>query len=458
MANNEARRSVSAKAAGRRRAASAARTRPEVAFHLKPTAIFQLRVGPVRSLLACRARRLCDEPVVSDNFTIIGGGLVGLATAWRLLQRAPKARVVLLEKESSVGQHQSTHNSGVLHCGLHYRPGSHKAKLAVRGIRQMVEFCRENNVTHDVCGKLVVATNEEQIPRLRTLQERGTANGLSGLRWMDPAEYRRIEPHAGGLAALHVPEEGIVDYAGVVAALARHIRDRGGVIQTDSEVKKFERRGSEWILHTAQGEVPAKFIISCAGLHTDRVCRRAGQKTEVHTLAFRGEYYALKKEREGLVRNLIYPVPDPQFPFLGVHFTRLARGGIEAGPNAVLAFAREGYRFTDVNVRDLAEFLAFPGLWRFLWKYRKMCAFEFAQSLSRERFCRTLQRLVPDLRSEDLETGGSGVRAQGMLPNGSLVEDFNFVKADGALHVLNAPSPAATSSLAIGEHIVAQLE
>ena len=364
---------------------------------------------------------------------------------------------MLLEKEAGVGRHQSTHNSGVLHCGLHYRPGSHKAKLAVRGIRQMVEFCRENDVVHDVCGKLVVATNAEQMPRLKTLQERGTANGLTGLRWLEPAEYRQIEPHAGGVAALHVPEEGIVDYAGVVAALARKIQELGGTIQTDSEVTKFERRGGEWILHTPRGEVTAEFIISCAGLHTDRVCRLAGERPEVRTLAFRGEYYRLKRERSDLVRHLIYPVPDPQFPFLGVHFTRLARGGVEAGPNAVLAFAREGYCYSDINLRDLAGFLTFPGLWRFLWKHKKMCAFEFAQSLSRERFCRTLQRLVPDLRRKDLESGGSGVRAQAMKPDGSLVEDFNFVRADGALHVLNAPSPAATSSLAIGEHIVAQL-
>ena len=395
--------------------------------------------------------------VVSDSFTIIGGGLVGLATAYRLLQRAPKEKVMLLEKESGVGRHQSTHNSGVLHCGLHYRPGSHKAKLAVRGIRQMVEFCRENGVTHDVCGKIILATSEEQLPRMRTLMERGTANGLAGLRWLEPNEYRKIEPHAGGIAALHVPEEGIVDYAGVVAALARRVQERGGIIQTDAEVKKFERRGGEWILHTPQGEVPAKFIISCAGLHTDRVCRKACEKTDVRTLAFRGEYYQLKRERQDLVRNLIYPVPDPQFPFLGVHFTRLARGGIEAGPNAVLGFAREGYSYSDINLRDLAEFLTFPGLWRFLWKYRKMCAFEFAQSLSRRKFCRTLQRLVPDLRSEDLETGGSGVRAQAMKPDGSLVEDFNFVRSEAALHVLNAPSPAATSSLAIGEHIAGML-
>jgi L-2-hydroxyglutarate oxidase len=393
----------------------------------------------------------------SDNFTIIGGGLVGLATAWRLLQRWPNARVVLMEKEAGVGRHQSTHNSGVLHCGLHYRPGSHKARLAVRGIRQMVQFCRENDVPHDVCGKLVVATDEAQVARLRTLHERGQANGLTGLRWMTPSEFRQIEPHAAGVAALHVPEEGIADYARVVETLARKIQEMGGTIQTDAKVTSLRRRGHEWLLDTPRGEVAAQFVINCAGLHSDRVCRSAGERTELKTVAFRGEYYRLKPDRQGLVRNLIYPTPDPQFPFLGVHFTRLMRGGVEAGPNAVLAFAREGYHLSDVNVRDLAEFLTFSGLWRFLWQHRRMCAFEFAQSLSKQKFCRTLQRLVPDLRPEDLETGGSGVRAQAMLPNGKLVEDFNFVRVDGALHVLNAPSPAATSSLAIAEHIVAQL-
>ncbi len=396
--------------------------------------------------------------MTSDNFTIIGGGLVGLATAWRILQRAPKAKVVLLEKEAGVGRHQSTHNSGVLHCGLHYRPGSYKARLAVAGVRQMVQFCRENDVPHDVCGKLVVATDEGQVKRLRGLHERGTANGLTGLRWMEPMEFRKIEPHAAGLAALHVPEEGIVNYEKVVEALARKIQELGGTIVTDSKVTASKRRGNEWVLDTPRGEVTAKFIINCAGLHSDRVCRSAGETTELRTVAFRGEYYRLKADRQGLVRNLIYPTPDPQFPFLGVHFTRLMRGGVEAGPNAVLAFAREGYRFTQVNPRDLTEFLTFSGLWRFLWQHRKMCAFEFAQSLSKDRFCRTLQRLVPDLRPDDLETGGSGVRAQAMMPDGKLVEDFNFVRVDGALHVLNAPSPAATSSLAIAEHIVTQLQ
>jgi len=274
--------------------------------------------------------------MTSDNFTIIGGGLVGLATAWRLLQRAPKAKVVLLEKEPGVGRHQSTHNSGVLHCGLHYRPGSHKARLAVTGVRQMVQFCRENDVPHDVCGKLVVATDEAQVTRLRTLHQRGQANGLSGLRWLTPTEFRQIEPHAAGLAALHVPEEGIADYAKVVETLARKIQEMGGTIQTDSKVTAVKRRGSEWLLDTPRGEITAQFIINCAGLHSDRVCRSAGERPDLRTVAFRGEYYRLKPGRQGLVRNLIYPTPDPQFPFLGVHFTRLMRGGVEAGPNAGL--------------------------------------------------------------------------------------------------------------------------
>lgn len=374
-----------------------------------------------------------------------------------MLEREPRLKVTVLEKERDVGSHQSTHNSGVLHCGLHYRPGTDRARLAVRGVRQMVQFCRDNDVPHDVCGKLVIASSEEQVPRLRALLERGIKNGVGGLRWLEPAQFRQIEPHAGGRAAIHVPEEGIVDYARVVAALARKIQERGGKILPDAKVTRLTRRGREYVLATPRGEVAAKFIINCAGLYSDRVCRQAGGRPELHTLAFRGEHYRLKPGRESLVRHLIYPVPDPQFPFLGVHFTRRMTGGVEAGPNAVLAFAREGYRLRDVNLRDLAEFLSFPGLWRFLWKHRRMCAFEFAQSLSPERFCRSLQRLVPDLRREDLDTGGSGVRAQAMSPQGEVIDDFRFARAEGALHVLNAPSPAATASLAIGEHIVGQL-
>jgi L-2-hydroxyglutarate oxidase len=357
------------------------------------------------------------RPMSKSDYAIIGGGLVGLATAYRLLQRLPKAKVTVLEKESGVGRHQSTHNSGVLHCGLYYRPGSHKARLAVSGIRQMTQFCRENDIAHDVCGKLVVATTPEEVKRLDFLFERGNANGLTGVRRLDRAQMRVIEPNVGGLAALHVPEEGIADYAGVVATLARKIGELGGAILTSSKVTGAQRRGSEWILQTASGEVTAGFIINCGGLYADRVCKLAGETTELQVVPFRGEYFKLRRAREHLVRNLIYPVPDPQFPFLGVHFTRIIEGGIEAGPNAVLAFAREGYKLSQINLRDLAEALSFPGLWRFIGRHRGMCFREFAQSLNADRFCRNLQTLVPDIRLSDLDTGGSGRQTRRGLPH-----------------------------------------
>jgi L-2-hydroxyglutarate oxidase len=386
---------------------------------------------------------------------VVGGGLVGLATAWRLLEKHPGLTVTLLEKEPQVGAHQSTHNSGVLHCGLYYKPGSAKARLAVRGIRQMVAFCRAENIPHEICGKLVVATRPEELPRLDELLRRGAANGLQGLRKLEPAEMRRIEPHVGGLAAAHVPEEGIVDYRAVCDRLAARVRERGGRIVTRARVTRLERRGAEWVAGTPVGEFAAAFLINCAGLHCDRVAALAGERREVRIVPFRGEYYQIRPERRALVRHLIYPVPDPKFPFLGVHFTRLIHGGVEAGPNAVLAFAREGYTRTTVNLRDLADALAFPGLWRFLARYPAMVRTELAQSFSHARFCRALQRLVPEIRPEDLAPGGAGVRAQAMSPAGELVQDFHLVRRDHALHVLNAPSPAATASLAIGEEITA---
>lgn len=385
---------------------------------------------------------------------MVGGGLVGLATAHQLLHQPGAPRVVLFEKEERVGQHQSTHNSGVLHAGLYYKPGSNKARLAVAGIRQMVAFCRAHGIPHEVCGKLVVATREEEVPRLRTLVERGHANGLQGLRWLEPAAMRNREPHVGGIAAVEVPEEGIVDYQRVVDTLARRIREAGGEIITGARIHRFERRSEEWILGDGQREWTTRFFINCAGLHCDRVCRDAGGKPDLRIIPFRGEYHQLKPGRTSLVRHLIYPVPDPSFPFLGVHFTRLVGGGIEAGPNAVLALAREGYSWRDVSPVDLAGSLAYPGLWRFLWKHLGMCAAEVLQSLSPERLCRNLQRLVPDLRVQDLEPGGAGVRAQAMWPAGRFVDDFHLVRGDRCLHVLNAPSPAATASLAIADHIL----
>lgn len=391
------------------------------------------------------------------TFLIVGGGLVGLATAYRLLGRYPLAHITLLEKEAVVGAHQSTHNSGVLHAGLYYAPGSAKAKLAVTGIRQMTKFCREEGIAHEICGKLVVAVTPEELPRLDELLRRGIANGLQGLRKIEATEMRKIEPNVNGLAAVHVPEEGIVDYRQVCDRLAFRVQERGGRIVTDAKVTGLEHKAGAWVATTSVGEFAADFLINCAGLHCDLVAKLAGEQRDIRIVPFRGEYYYLKPAAQHLVKNLIYPVPNPQFPFLGVHFTRMIQGGVEAGPNAVLAFAREGYQLTNFDTRDMLDILLFPGLWRFLRKYPAMACTELIQSFSKAHFCRALQRLVPDIRTADLAPGGAGVRAQAMKPTGDFVDDFHLVVREDALHVLNAPSPAATASLAIGEHIVNQL-
>jgi L-2-hydroxyglutarate oxidase len=396
--------------------------------------------------------------VNSKRVIIIGGGIVGLAAAYRMGERFPGAKIVLLEKEDGVGRHQTGHNSGVLHCGLYYKPGSAKARLAVSGIKQMVAFCRENGVAHEICGKLVVAADETETARLDGLRERGLANGLEGVRRLGPEELREIEPHAGGVAALHVPQEGIVDYPAVCAALQARLTERGVRVATGARVERLRPNGDGWVAETPAGSFEGDFLINCAGLQCDRVAELAGELREVRILPFRGEYFKIRPERQSLVRNLIYPVPDPRFPFLGVHFTRLIHGGIEAGPNAVLAFAREGYRKTDVNIRDLADALSYGGFWRFLMRYPSMCWYELRRSLSRELFCQSLQRLVPEIQPADLDTGGSGVRAQAITPDGELAQDFQIIARRNALHVLSAPSPAATASLAIGSEIAAMAE
>lgn len=385
---------------------------------------------------------------------VVGGGAVGLATAYRLLERWPGAKLTLLEKERRVGMHQTGNNSGVLHCGLAYRPGTAKARLAVRGIRQMVEFCASHNVGHDICGKLVVASREDQIPRLHDLFDRGTQNGLQGLALLEPPQMREIEPHVGGVKALHVPGEGIVDYRGVCEALAREIVARGGTVVTGSGVQSLRRTQDGWLAETTAGAFETSYLITCAGLQADRVAKLAGAQTDVVIVPFRGDYYKLRPQSERLVRNLIYPVADPRFPFLGVHFTRMIRGGIECGPNAVLALKREGYGKLDFSLRDALEELQFPGLRHFASKHFAMCVAELKRAFSKERFCKSLQTLVPEVTVADLAPGGSGVRAQAMRPDGTLVEDFEIVQLPRAIHVINAPSPAATACLAIGEKIV----
>jgi L-2-hydroxyglutarate oxidase len=384
---------------------------------------------------------------------IVGGGLVGLATALELKRRAPNAAVQLIEKERRVGCHQSTHNSGVLHAGLYYQPGSLKATLAVSGIRRMVAFCEQHGIAHEICGKLVVATTAAEVQRLRTLLDRGTANGLRGLRWLGPEELRQVEPHAAGIAAVHVPEEGIVDYRAVCDAMERDLVGAGVTVTLGARVTRIRPDSSGSRVETTAGDFEAGLVINCAGLHCDRVAAAAGEERSARIVPFRGEYYRLSAPAQHLVRNLIYPVPDPSFPFLGVHFTRLIGGGVEAGPNAVLAFAREGYARWTTQPADLFDAVTYRGLWAFVGRHRKMAWSEVERSFSRRRFCASLQRLVPEVQESDLEPGGAGVRAQAMLPDGTLVQDFLVVQRPRALHVLNAPSPAATASLAIGAHI-----
>jgi L-2-hydroxyglutarate oxidase len=389
------------------------------------------------------------------KIAIIGGGIVGLATAYQLLQRFPGIQLLVLEKESGPGQHQTGNNSGVLHCGLYYKPGSTKARLAVQGIRRMVDFCEQHDVRHELCGKIVVATEPEEIQRLHALFERGVANGLQGLELLRAEQIREFEPHAAGLAGIRVPQEGIVDFKAVAAALVDEILDHGGDIRFSSKVIRL-RESNSWRIETTTGEYEADFLINCGGLYCDRLSKLAGNTDPTKIVPFRGEYFNLREDRQYLVRNLIYPVPDPNFPFLGVHFTRMIHGGVEAGPNAVLAFAREGYRWNDFSMRDTIETITFRGFWGFLLRYPTMCWSEARRSLSKALFCRSLQRLVPELQIEDLIQGGAGVRAQALSPSGELLQDFCFVRRPRALHVLNAPSPAATASLAIADEVIDQ--
>lgn len=385
---------------------------------------------------------------------IIGGGAVGLGVALEVTRRFPRQRVLVLEKENGVARHQSGHNSGVIHSGVYYKPGSLKARLCVAGAAAMVEFCREHGVPHNVCGKVIVATREDELPRLEELRKRGEANGLAGLRLIGPEELCEIEPHAAGLGALVVPSTGVTDYARVCEKYAELIAAGGGTVLTSAAATGIKRSQNEITVETPRGAFATAALINCAGLYSDRISRMAGDEPTAMIVPFRGEYYDLVPERALLVRALIYPVPDPRFPFLGVHFTRRVTGKVDAGPNAILALAREGYRHTDINVRDLASSAAFAGFWRMPRQHWRKAMGEWHRSLSKGAFVRALQALLPEIREEDLVPGGSGVRAQALKPDGALVDDFQFVPSGKVLHVLNVPSPAATASLVIGKTIV----
>ena len=397
------------------------------------------------------------------DLTIVGGGIIGLATALKIGRAHTDLRLLLLEKEAELARHQTGNNSGVIHSGLYYRPGSLKARSCVAGRKELMAFCDENGIPYEICGKVVVATTQEELPRLDELQRRGLANGLQGLEIIGPERLKELEPHAIGIKGLYVPETGIIDYKKVAAAYADKARDAGGDIRLSQKVVGILDRPAELVLQTTGGDYRTKHVINCCGLQSDLVARMARDQTraaapEHRIIPFRGEYYKLTPERQFLVRNLIYPVPDPTFPFLGVHFTRMARGGVEAGPNAVFAYAREGYRHTDINLRDLWRTISFAGFWGMTGKYWQTGFGELYRSLSKAAFVRALQKLLPEIRESDLIPGGAGVRAQAVSASGALIDDFVLEQSRNAIHVLNAPSPGATASLAIGEQICALAE
>ncbi len=388
--------------------------------------------------------------------TVIGGGIVGLSVAMALLKKQPGLRVVLLEKEAQLATHQSGRNSGVIHSGIYYRPGTLKARFAQNGNRSMTRFCEEHGIPHRVCGKVIVATEEQELPLLDSLYRRGLENGLQ-VTQLAKGEVREIEPHVRCLKGIWVPSTGIVNFRVVCATYADLIRSDGGTIKTSAEVLEIRRDGNSQHLETTVGDIETKFLVNCGGLQSDRIARRAGLDPKARIVPFRGEYYELVPGRRDLVKGLIYPVPDPAFPFLGVHFTKMIDGSVHAGPNAVLALRREGYRKTDVGFGAVLETITYPGFWKLARKHGKAGLAEVFRSLSKRAFVRSLQRLIPEICAADLRPTTAGVRAQALRPDGSLVDDFMIVRGPDSIHVCNAPSPAATASLEIGKAVAEQI-
>jgi len=388
----------------------------------------------------------------SFDILVIGGGIIGTATALSL-QKSSKLNILLIETEKKLASHQTGNNSGVIHSGLYYKPGSLKAKNCTDGRELLYNFCAEQNIPHEKCGKIVVATNESELNALDELYKKGIANGLTGIKKLSANEIKNYEPHSTGIAGIFVPQTGIVDYSQVTDAYAKLFLEAGGYLETNCKFLSLKNLTDELIVITTKGEFKTKFLVNCGGLYCDRNAKLCGVNPGLQIVPFRGEYYKLKKEKEYLVKNLIYPVPDPRFPFLGVHFTRMMKGGVEAGPNAVLAFKREGYTKKDFSALDISQMFFYSGFWKMASKYYKMGFGEFHRSFSKKAFVSALQKLIPEIQEEDIEVGDAGVRAQALEPDGKLVDDFRIVEAKRMVHVLNAPSPAATASLSIGRTI-----
>ena len=391
------------------------------------------------------------------DFIIVGAGIVGLATALKLIEKDPKQKILILEKENRISAHQTGNNSGVIHSGIYYKPGSLKAKNCVKGYKQLIDFCDKHNVKYDLCGKVIVAVEQSELNYLDILLERGKANGLSDLRKISKEELNEIEPYVNGIAGLFVPQTGIIDYKDVSEKYVEIFLSKGGVLHLNDKVIDFHESSSEIEVITNKGNYSANAVITCGGLQSDILARKTNHDLDLKIIPFRGEYYKIKEDRKHLVKNLIYPVPDPAFPFLGVHFTRMINGEVEAGPNAVLALKREGYKKTDINIKELYETLTWPGFQIVAKKYWRTGFGEFYRSFSKSAFVKALQRLIPEITEDDLIKGGAGVRAQACDKTGGLLDDFSIIKNNRIVHVCNAPSPAATSSLAIGEHITSEV-